>query len=146
MSEIRKLSAAASAASEKRFRELRAKYEAAHRVAQDESIRQSIKYGGDQNARSWASRGDKTRLEKLNGRANKVGDAIIDVIVKASPRGDAWLSGTPIHYLREKLPWEDVVRPAHEPLSKLPPPAWGMSEADVARQFAPVLPPGTSRG
>jgi hypothetical protein len=136
-----------TAADEKRFRELRARYELAYRAAQDESIRQSIKYGGDSNARSWASRGDKTKLEGLYKKQNKVGDAIVGLIVKASPRGETWLSGAPSHWLQSKLPWEDVVRPAHEPLSALPPPAWGSSEADVARQFAPVaMPPGTSRG
>jgi hypothetical protein len=125
---------------------LRARYEAAHRVAQDEAIRQSIKYGGDQNARSWASRGDKTKLEKLYAKQSKLGDAIVDLVVKESPRGQAWMEGAPSHYLHRKLPWEDVVRPAHEPLSALPPAAWGWSEADVKRHFAPVLPPGTSRG
>jgi hypothetical protein len=143
MSEIRKLSAAAS---EKRFRDLRAKYEAVDRAAQEEDIRQRVKYGSYENARSWASRGDKTKLEKLHAKQSKLGDAIVDLIVKVSPRGETWKSGVPIHHLYGKLPWEDVVRPAHEPLSALPPPAWGMSEADVARQFAPVLPPGTARG
>jgi hypothetical protein len=134
-------------ADEKRFKTLRERYEAAYRVARDESIRQSIKYGGDSNARAWASRGDKSRLEKLEAKRNKLGDAVVEVIVKASPRGDTWRSGVPVFWLQSKLPWEDVVRPAHEPLSALPPPAWGMSEQDVARQFAPVaLPPGTSRG
>lgn len=134
-------------ADEKRFKELRARYEAVYRAAQDESIRQAVKYGSEQAARTWASRGDKTKLETLEKRRNKVGDAVVELIVKASPRGDAWRSGVPVFWLQSKLPWEDVVRPAHEPLSKLPPPAWGSSEADVARQFAPVaMPPGTSRG
>ena len=143
MSEIRKLS---ETASEKRFRDLRAKYEAAYRAARDEQVNQAVKYGSEREARSWASRGDKVRLEKLEAKRNRVGDAIVEVIVKASPRGESWRSGVPVFWLQSELPWEDVVRPAHEPLSKLPPPAWGMSEADVARQFAPVLPPGTSRG
>ena len=135
-----------TAADEKRFKELRARYEAAYKKAQDEEIRQAVKYGDIRQARSWASQGEKTRLDKLYAARAKVGDAIVKVIVKASPRGETWLSGVPIYHLYGKLPWEDVVRPAHEPLSALPPPAWGMSEADVARQFAPVLPPGTSRG
>lgn len=136
-----------STAAEKRFRALRERYEAAYRAARDEQVRQAVKYGSEREARSWASRGDKTKLEGLEKRRNKVGDAIVELVVKASPRGDTWRSGVPVFWLQSKLPWEDVVRPAHEPLSKLPPPAWGSSEADVARQFAPVaMPPGTSRG
>lgn len=144
MSEIRKLSAAAS---EKRFRDLRAKYEAADRAARDELIRQEIKYGGHSNARSWASRGDKTKLEKLEKAKNKVGDAVLDLITKVSPRGEAFMSGVPTHYLQGKIPWEDVVRPASEPLSTLPPTAWGWSVAELERHLGtPVMPPGTSRG
>lgn len=129
------------------FEGLRARYEAAYSAARDEQINQAVKYGSEREARSWASRGDKTRLEKLEAKRNKLGDAVVEVIVKASPRGDSWRSGVPVFWLQSKLPWEDVVRPVHEPLSALPPPAWGSSEQDVARQFAPVaLPPGTSRG
>ena len=140
--------------SEERFSALRAAYLTANRAARDESIRQSIKYGGDQNARSWASRGDKTKLEKLNSKSNKVGDAIIALVVKESPRGEAWTSGVPITYLREKLAWEDVTRPANEPLSTLPPTAWGWSETDLRRHLGvplyatskPSMPPGTTSG
>ena len=53
----------------------------------------------------------------------------------------------PTHYLQGKIPWEDVVRPASEPLSTLPPTAWGWSVAELERHLGtPVMPPGTSRG
>ena len=119
----------------KRFDAMRAAYLAAHQAAQSEAIHQAVKYGTERDARSWASRGEKTRLKKLEERRNKVGDKIVDLITQESPRGEAWKSGVPTHYLYEKLPWEDVVRPADEPLSSVPPAAWGYSEADVRRQL-----------
>jgi hypothetical protein len=130
------------------FITLREAYGAAHQAAQDESIRQSVRYGSEQNARSWASKGDKSRLEKLYAKQNKLGDSIVGLIAKVSPRGDAWRSGVPAHHLQGKLTWEDVVRPKTEPLSALPPPAWGWSEADVRRHLHGdvVLPPGTEKG
>jgi hypothetical protein len=121
--------------SKKRFDALRAAFLAAHQAARDEAITQSVKYGSERDARSWASRGEKTRLEKLEKKRNKIGDAIVDVIVNESPRGDAWKSGVPSHYLYEKLPWEDVVRSADEPLSSVPPAAYGYSASDVRRHL-----------
>lgn len=109
--------------------------------------RQAVRYGTERDARAWGSRGDKAKLERLEARRNKLGDAIVDLVVKESPRGQKWMEGAPSTWLHQKLPWEDVARPAHEPLSALPPPAWGWSESDIKRHFAPVaLPPGTSRG
>lgn len=119
----------------KRFDALREKYLAAHEAARNEAITQSVKYGSEREARSWASRGEKSRLEKLENRRNKIGDAIIDLIVSESPRGESWKSGVPSHWLKEKLSWEDIVRPENEPLSTVPPAAYGWSESDVKRQL-----------
>jgi hypothetical protein len=117
------------------FDDLRAKFLAAHKAARDEAITQSIKYGSERKARSWASRGEKTRLEKLESKRNKIGDAITGYIVQESPRGEAWKSGVPTYYLYEKLSWDDVIKPANEPLSSLPPPAYGWSEDDIRRHL-----------
>lgn len=130
-------------AAKKKFDSLRERYGAAYEAARDEQIRQAVKYGSERDARSWGSRGDKTRLEKLEKKRNKLGSSIVDLIVKTSPRGETWMSGAPSFWLQRELPWEDVIRPASEPLSALPPPAWGWSERDIAAHFAPVLPPGT---
>ena len=129
---------ASTCASKKRFDALRNRYEVAYKKVQDVEIAQACKYGDIRTARSWASGGEKVQLEKVYRARDKIGRAIVELIVKVSPRGEKWLSGCPTHYLYRKLPWEDVVRPTHEHLSALPPPAWGMSEADVARHFAPA--------
>jgi hypothetical protein len=118
-----------------RFDTLRAQYLAADRAATDEAITQSVKYGTERDARSWAGRGEKSRLEKLEKKRDKIGDAIIDLIIKESPRGESWQSGVPTSYLRRDLPWEDVVRPSSEPLSILPPSAYGWSPADLKRHL-----------
>jgi len=73
-----------------RFDTLRAQYRAAYGAARNEAITQSIKYGSEREARSWASRGEKNRLEKLEKKRDRIGDAIIDLIVRESPRGEAW--------------------------------------------------------
>lgn len=122
---------ASLAASKKRFDALRAAYLAAGEAARDELITQSVKYGTEREARSWASRGEKTRLEKLEKRRDKAGDALTDLVAAVSPRGEAWKSGVPIRWIRQDLTWDDVVRPAGEPLSAIPPPAFGWSEQEV---------------
>jgi DNA repair protein RadC len=73
----------------------------------------------------WAGRGEQSKLETLRARADKIGDKIVDLIVKVSPRGEAWLTGAPAWWLREKLTWEDAIRPANEPLSVQVPAPWG---------------------
>lgn len=118
-----------------RFDTLRAQYKVAYEAARNEAITQSVKYGSEREARSWASRGEKNRLEKLEKKRDRIGDAIVDLIVRESPRGEAWRSGAPVFWLYGETPWEDVVRPADEPLSRVPPPPYGWSEAEVRRHF-----------
>jgi hypothetical protein len=55
-----------------RFEALRAAFVAAHEAARNEAIHQSVKYGTEREARSWASRAEKARLEKLNNKRNKI--------------------------------------------------------------------------
>src|ERR1700690_1240299 len=118
-----------------RFDSLRAAYLAAYRAARDEGIHQSVKYGTERDARSWASKGEKSKLQKLEKKKDKIGDKIIDLIIQESPRGETWLSGVPTMYLRRDLPWEDIVRGKGEPLTILPPSAYGWSAADLKRHL-----------
>jgi hypothetical protein len=124
--------------SRERFEELRAAFRVADEAAREEATRQSLRYGSEREARSWASRAEKTRLEKLEAKRSKIGDKIVDYVVSVSPRGEAWRSGAPIFWLYRDLPWEDVIRPAHEPLSVLPPAPYGWSTADVEKHFRPT--------
>jgi hypothetical protein len=118
-----------------RFDALRAAYLAADRAARDEAISQSVKYGTERDARSWASKSEKSKLQKLEKKREKIGDAIINLIIQESPRGEMWMSGVPSSWLREKLSWEDLVRPKGEPLTISPPPSYGWTEAEVKRHL-----------
>lgn len=118
-----------------KFEAMRAAYFEASQAASSELITQSLKYGGDRNARSWASRGDKMRLEKLEAKRDRIGDKIVDFIVKESPRGESWRSGVPSHWLTEKLAWDDIVKPANEELSTLPPTAYGWTTEELRRHL-----------
>ena len=80
---------------------------------------------GSNYSSSWLSAGQKTRLERLRDASDKVGDKIVDLLVKISPRGEAWLSGAPAYWLRDKLTWEDAIRPTDETLSVEVPAPWG---------------------
>jgi len=135
MNRLRRRYGHASAASKKRFESLRAAYDAAYEAARNEVITQSVKYGTERDARNWASRGEKNRLEKLEKKRDKIGDAIVELVVRESPRGEAWKSGVPTFWLRKNLSWEDVKRPASEPLSNVPPAPYGWSEAEVRRHL-----------
>jgi hypothetical protein len=118
-----------------RFDTLRAAYLAADRARRDELITQSVKYGTEREARSWASKSEKTKLEKLDKKRDKIGDKIIDLIVKESPRGEMWMSGVPSYWLHEKLSWDDLVRPKGEPLTISPPASYGWTDAEVRRHL-----------
>jgi len=107
-----------------RWDALRARYAVAIEAARAEERRQRIKYG-DASWRAWSSRGDKNLIERLQKRADKIGDSIVELLVKVSPRGEAWLTGAPARWIREKLTWEDAIRPVGEPLSVEVPAPWG---------------------
>ena len=99
-----------------RWDALHASYATAIEAVRNMQISLRVKYG-DSNWRTWSSRGDRNKLEKLEERANKIGDKIVELLVRISPRGEAWLSGGPAWWIREKLTWEDAVRPVNEALS-----------------------------
>lgn len=117
----------ASAADKTRWDKLHVDYEKKYAAAQDFQIKLRMKYG-EGNWRHWASRGDQTKLERLEVARDKVGDKIVTLLVKISPRGEAWLSGVPSWWIQSKLTWEDATRPTNEPLSAETPAAWGYRE------------------
>lgn len=81
--------------------------------------------GGDSHWRSWITRGERAKLERLEAAADKVGDKIVELLLRVSPRGDAWYTGAPAWWIREKLTWEDATRPKDEPLSVEVPAPYG---------------------
>ena len=109
-----------------RWDKLRADYKVAYEAARDMRLTLERRYGvSDYRARMYASRGEQTKLEKLEARRDKIGDKIVALIVKISPRGDAWLHGAPAFWLRGDLTWEDAVRPKGEPLAVVVPAPYG---------------------
>jgi hypothetical protein len=89
----------------------------------------------------WLKKGQRDKLEKLRAAEDKIGDKIVELLVRVSPRGEAWLSGVPAHWIRWDLTWEDAIRPKNEPLSVTPPSAWGggapIQETPMARRESP---------
>jgi hypothetical protein len=108
----------------KRWDDLHAAYAKAGEAANEYDRQLSRKYGSIYQS-SWLKKGDRDKLDALRARADKIGDKIVELLVRVSPRGEAWLSGVPAHWIRSELTWEDAIRPKNEPLSVTPPSAWG---------------------
>lgn len=79
----------------------------------------SSKYGST----AWASRSEKSKLERLKGAVSRTGDALFEYVQSISPR--SWSSGVPFWWVCEKLAYADAVRSLTEPLSVVPPLAYG---------------------
>lgn len=110
----------------KKFETLRKRYLEArkkHEELDDELGRKAWHRPGWRN---WLGASDRRRLETLQKRADKISDAIFDLLKLISPRD--WYHGTPAHWIAEKLTFEDAIRPTSEPLSVTPPIAYGHSE------------------
>ena len=120
----RRYGRAAKASDKARWEKLRAQFIAAHEAAREQEINMRVKYG-DANWRHWASKGDRNKLDKLQDRASKIGDKLLEILYRVSPRGDAWRTGAPVYWIYEKLSWEDAIRPVNEPLSVVVPAPYG---------------------
>jgi hypothetical protein len=107
-----------------RWDKLRAQFLAAHEAARAQEIEMRVRYG-DANWRHWASKSDRNKLDKLRERERKIGDKIMALLLRVSPRGDAWRTGAPAYWIYEKLSWEDATRPVNEPLSVVVPAPYG---------------------
>jgi len=136
------------AADRRRWDELHAAYAVARTEADAFRLQLNRKYGSDSNLgwRTWLSKGDRDKLERLEAKVNRVGDKIVDLLVRVSPRGESWLSGVPAWWLRERLTWEDAVRPADEPLSVEVPLAWGATHRMTESSQACTCAAGHARG
>jgi hypothetical protein len=103
---------------------LRADYLAAMRAADDQESSMRIRWG-DRDWRTWSSKSEQKKFEKLRAHASKIGNKMTDMLVEVSPRGDAWLTGAPVAFIYRDLSWEDATRPVHEPLSVTVPAPYG---------------------
>ena len=107
-----------------RWDKLRAQYRAADEAASAQRIAMRVHYG-DAYWQQWSSRADKSKLEKLNARRDKIGEKLMAMVLRLSPRGEAWNTGAPAHWIRGNLSWEDMIRPRGEPLSVVVPAPYG---------------------
>jgi len=117
---------------------LRAKYLAAYEAARDLEIKLSARYLGASQSwlwRGWITKGEKSRLETLETRRDKLGEKVVAMIVAISPRGERWLSGVPVSWLRGDLTFDDAMRPIGEPLSVEVPLARGWTREDQKRSL-----------
>lgn len=112
------------AADRKRWDSLHASYLAAKQAADTLAVNMRVKYS-DKNWRTWSSRSERTKLEKLEAKRDKLGDKIFQLLLHISPRGEAWRTGAPVYWIYNNLSWEDAVRPTGEPLSVVVPAPYG---------------------
>lgn len=113
------------ASDRRRWDELHAAHAVARTAVDDYERQLGPKYGWSQSWRSWITKTERDKLDRLEAKRDKIGDKIIELLVRVSPRGEAWLSGVPTWWIKEKLTWEDAVRPVDEPLSVEVPLSWG---------------------
>jgi hypothetical protein len=119
----------ATAADKKKWDTLHAAYAKAREAESEYDRRLHSKYGRYES--SWLTRTERAKIDALSDRSDKIGDKIVDLLVKISPRGDRWLSGVPSWWIREKLTWEDAIRPIDEPLSVVVPGSYGVPDGTV---------------
>ena len=115
-------------ADRRRWDELHAAHAVARTAVHDYDRQLGPKYGWSQSWRSWITKTERDKLDRLEAKRDKIGDKIIELLVRVSPRGEAWLSGVPTWWIKEKLTWEDAVRPTNEPLSVEVPTSWGNTQ------------------
>jgi hypothetical protein len=84
----------------------------------------------------WAPAWTCDRVNRLSLAESKAQDRIIEWLEEYSPRG--WRTGIPCHWLCTDLTEADALTAG--PLSVVPPPAYGSTEAD-SRRFALAVSP-----
>lgn len=105
-----------------RFDVLRARYLKARAKYDEFRSTLSFKYGSGYQS-SWLKASDREQQRRLFDASDKVGTALTEHIASFSPRD--WSYGVPQYWVRESLTYEDAARPVGEPLSVVPPVAWG---------------------
>ncbi len=128
----------ATAADKKRWDKLHADYAKAREEFGAYEMELGRQYNYERGWQTWLNKGQRNKLERLRARADKIGDKIVDLLVRISPRGEAWLTGVPAQWIREELTWEDAIRPTAEPLSVVVPGAYGYPDGYVKERPAEV--------
>lgn len=113
----------ASSADRRRFEQIRERYIQAEEAYQEAEIKLGARWGHARNWKTYLKAADRKRLERLSAAKEREKDKFFELLQRISPRD--WTYGVPSHWVVEKLPYEDAVRPANEPLSVEPPMAFG---------------------
>ena len=114
-----------SAGDRGRFDALRAKYLSAKAKRDDIDSRFVGRYGSGYQS-SWLNAHDQIARNRARSAVEKAGDALTEHVATFSPRD--WSYGVPVSWVRESLTYEDAARPVGEPLSVVPPVAWGYTK------------------
>jgi len=112
---------------------------AAYAKASEALLAYEIQLGGKHGHKfqtQWLSSTERKKLEKLRDAKEKVGEKIYELVDRISPR--RWDQGVPSWWVRERLTWEDAIRPADEPLSVVVPGAFGYHDGYVKESNARV--------
>jgi hypothetical protein len=115
-------------ADKKRFDSLRADLTKKSEALLAYEIELGRKYGHNFQTQ-WLSAGQKKKFEKLREAKDKVGEKIYELVARVSPR--QWDRDVPAWWVREKLTWEDAIRPKDEPLSVVVPGSYGVPDGTV---------------
>ena len=125
----------ASASDKKKWDELHAKLVAASEAELAYEIELGAKYGHNFQSQ-WLSKGQKTKLEALRAKKDKIGAKIYELVTRVSPRD--WSYGVPAWWVRSELTWEDAIRPKNEPLSVVVPGSYGSPDGTVKERGIPM--------
>lgn len=114
-----------TATAREKFDALRLRYLAKQSKVDEQRAMFWSKYGGEYKDH-WLTRGERKKLDKLRESAEVASRAFTDHLATFSPRD--WTYGVPVHWLLEKLTFEDAVRSVGEKLSVVPPMSYGATE------------------
>jgi hypothetical protein len=108
-----------------KFNKLRAKYTTA-KAALDAYETQLRGTCGDARGTLWSTPAEKRQRDQLRKRMVNAQDAFFEHLQSISPRN--WRHGVPAYWIYESLTFADAIRPVNEPLSVVPPMAYGATE------------------
>lgn len=104
-----------------KWEKLQGEFRKVHAEIEDLDRHLALKYGPGHLA--WIGRGERAKLDKLKKKQDRFQGKIFDMAEAISPRN--WASGVPSFWISSSLTFDDMIRPLAEPLSVVPPLAYG---------------------
>lgn len=110
-----------------RWNRLQAQYRAVRDQRDTADIEMRVKYHTDSNRwKMYALKREVQRVEKLERACERIAEKLCAMWTRLGKRN--WSSGVPAHWIYTSLTFEDMVRPLSEPLSVVPPLAFGATQ------------------